>query len=448
MALKFDFSNLFEPNVSDGLTEKDINDVEEKVLEAVENFSENTPDFAKLERRWIDSVKELEDWIVNFDTVVVLGIGGSGLGNLALHYSLRPLNWNEMTKEERNGYARVFVVDNVDPDFVSSILERIDLKMTLFNVISKSGSTAEVMANYSIARGILEAYGLDPREHILVTTDPEKGFLRKIVKEEGFRSLEIPPGVGGRFSVLTPVGLLSAMAEGIDIEELHEGAGDAFEKSMEKDVFKNPSAMIALTHYLYLKKGKNISVMMAYSNRLTYLVDWYRQLWAESLGKRCNLKGEEIFTGQTPVKAIGATDQHSQIQLYNEGPNDKVITFLRVEKFDREITIPETGREEISYLSRKRLSDLLLAEQTGTEESLRENGRPNMKVVFDKLTPYNVGQFFAYYEAATAFMGYLLNINPFDQPGVELGKKITFALMGREGYEYKVKEKSKKVIIE
>lgn len=448
MSLKFDFSNLFEPNISGGLTDEDVKSVEEKVTSAVRNFVENTPDFAKLDRSWIDSVKSLEDWIINFDTVVVLGIGGSGLGNLALHYSLRPLNWNEMTREERNGYARVFVVDNVDPDLMSSVLDRIDPKTTLFNVISKSGSTAEVMATYSIARGILEAYGLDPREHMLITTDPEKGFLRKLVKEEGFRSLEVPPGVGGRFSVLTPVGLLSAMAEGIDIDELHEGAKDAFEKSMKENILENPAAMIALTHYLYLNKGKSISVMMAYSNRMIYLMDWYRQLWAESLGKRYNLKGEEVFTGQTPVKALGATDQHSQIQLYNEGPNDKVITFLRVENFDREIVIPETGRAELSYLARKNLSELLLAEQTGTEEALRENNRPNMRVTFDRLTPYNVGQFFAYYEAATAFMGYLLEINPFDQPGVELGKKITFALMGREGYTYEIKERSKKVIVE
>ncbi|HBF11235.1 glucose-6-phosphate isomerase [Thermotoga neapolitana] len=448
MALKFDFSNLFEPNISGGLREEDLESTKEKVIEAIKNFTENTPDFARLDRKWIDSVKELEEWVVNFDTVVVLGIGGSGLGNLALHYSLRPLNWNEMSREERNGYARVFVVDNVDPDLMASVLDRIDLKTTLFNVISKSGSTAEVMANYSIARGILEANGLDPKEHILITTDPEKGFLRKVVKEEGFRSLEVPPGVGGRFSVLTPVGLFSAMAEGIDIEELHDGARDAFERCKKEDLFENPAAMIALTHYLYLKRGKSISVMMAYSNRMTYLVDWYRQLWAESLGKRYNLKGEEVFTGQTPVKAIGATDQHSQIQLYNEGPNDKVITFLRLENFDREIIIPDTGREELKYLARKRLSELLLAEQTGTEEALRKNDRPNMKVIFDRLTSYNVGQFFAYYEAATAFMGYLLEINPFDQPGVELGKKITFALMGREGYEYEIKDRTKKVIIE
>lgn len=131
MSLKFDFSNLFEPNISGGLTDEDVKSVEEKVTSAVRNFVENTPDFAKLDRSWIDSVKSLEDWIINFDTVVVLGIGGSGLGNLALHYSLRPLNWNEMTREERNGYARVFVVDNVDPDLMSSVLDRIDPKTTL-----------------------------------------------------------------------------------------------------------------------------------------------------------------------------------------------------------------------------------------------------------------------------------------------------------------------------
>lgn len=449
MGLKFDFSNLFEPNLPGGLREEEIDACVQRMGDVLRRFKERRPDFSKLDPNWISSVKAYEDWVRKFDAVVVLGIGGSALGNLALHTALRPLNWNGMTREERNGYARVFVVDNVDPDFFASVLDRVNPRETLFNVISKSGTTAEVMANYSVARSLVEAYGLDPKEHFLFITDPHKGVLRKIAQEEGIKTLEVPPGVGGRFSVLTPVGLFSAMAEGIDIEELHAGAKDAIERSLDEKIFENPAAMIALTHYLYLKKGKTISVMMAYSNRMVHLVDWYLQLWAESLGKRYNVRGEEVFTGQTPVRALGATDQHSQIQLYNEGPNDKIITFLVLENFEREIVLPKMEGEEFEYLSGKKLSALLLAEQLGTEMALTKNGRPNMKVIFDRLTPYNVGQFFAYYEMATAFMGDLLEINPYDQPGVELGKKLTFAFMGRKGYEsYKIEIAKKKVTIE
>ena len=450
MSLKFDFSGLFHPNLEGGLREEEIEDFEEKVREIISHIKENPPGFMRLDLEWTESVKELKEWIMNFDSLVVLGIGGSALGNIALHTSLKPLNWNYLSKEERKGFLRVFIVDNVDPDLLSFVLDLVDIGKTVFNVISKSGSTAEAMANYMIARGLLESSGLNPKDHLVFTTDPEKGALRRIAKEEGIRVLNIPPDVGGRFSVLTPVGMLSAFAEGIDIDEIHEGARDAFERSLKTNVFENPSAMIAITHYLYLKKGKNISVMMAYSNRLYAWADWYRQLWAESLGKKYDLEGKVVNTGQTPIKALGTTDQHSQIQLYNEGPNDKVITFLVTNRFEREIRIPKVHEnvEELGYMAGKYLSELLLAEQRGTEISFLANGRPSMKVMFDEINEYNVGQFVAYYEVATVIMGALLNINPFDQPGVELGKKITYHLMGRKGYEkMDMKEFKKRVVM-
>ncbi len=429
--IEFDFSRFFKPNVEKGLERSEVEEIAGKIREILKEYEEEKPGFVRIvgDQRLLGSVKELEEWLVNFDDFVVLGIGGSALGNIALHNALRPLNWNFMSREERNGYLRVFVVDNVDPDFVSSILSIVNLKKSVFNVISKSGSTAEAMANYLVVRNVLESLGLDPREHFVFTTDPEKGALRKIAKEEGIRSLEVPPDVGGRFSVLSPVGMLSALAEGIDIDRIHDGASDALKACFETDIWKNPAAMIAATHYLFMERGRNVVVMMPYSNRLYYLADWFRQLWAESLGK----DGK----GQTPVKALGTTDQHSQIQLYNEGPDDKIITFIKVKEYGTDVRMGKIHEDDptFSYLGGKYLSELINAELEGTESALLKNGKPSMKLIFDSIDEYNVGYFLLVYEMATAIVGKLMGVNPFDQPGVELGKKITYALMGREGYE-------------
>lgn len=437
--LKFDFTYTISDNVSGGLSTEEISALEQRVSDFLQRFDENKPGFvnAVLTRKWIDSVNELSDFLFTFDNIVVLGIGGSALGNIAIQNALRPFNWNSMSSEERNGYLRVFVVDNVDPDYLASVLDCVNPKTTLFNIISKSGTTAEPMANYLVVRSILESYGLDPKDHIVFTTDPEKGVLRRIGRNEGIRMLDIPPDVGGRFSVLTPVGLLSAKAAGVDIEEMIIGARDAYEKTIKAPFWQNPAALLAAVNYLHYKKGRNISVMMAYSNRLYYLADWYRQLWAESLGKMYDNEGNRVNVGQTPVKALGAVDQHSQVQLYNEGPDDKVITFLKTEKFEREITIPKLheNEPELVYLGGKKLSTLLNSEQLGTQLALAKHGRPSLTVTFPQIDEYHIGQFFMYYEMATAIAGDLLNINPYDQPGVELGKKITYALMGRNGFE-------------
>ena len=446
--IRFDFSNLFEPNVKNGIKEEEINQNKDKIKEIINLVLEENPGFLEVPytRKWVDSVLDHKSWVQSFDSVVILGIGGSALGNLALQTSLNPLNYNTMSKDKRKT-PKVYVIDNVDPDYIASVLDSIDVSKTLFNVISKSGTTAEAMTNYMIARGIIESYGLEGKEHLLFTTDPENGVLRKIADEEGIKTLEIPPSVGGRFTVLTPVGLLSAVAGGIDVIDLVNGAKDMCEKIKNDDVWENPAALNALIHHIYYNRGYNISVMMPYSNRLFLLADWYRQLWAESLGKRTDVDGKEVFVGQTPVKALGATDQHSQVQLYNEGPFDKVVTFLKLENFDREITIPSIHNDipALKYLGGKKVSDLLNTELTGTEYALVEHNRPNMKVIFPEINPYNIGQFLFAYEFQTAIMGKLLNINAYDQPGVELGKQVTYGLMGREGYEGTAKEVKEKL---
>ncbi|KAF2957279.1 glucose-6-phosphate isomerase [Thermotoga sp. Ku-13t] len=450
--LKFDFSFMFEPNVKDGISEEEFSKFEPTMRQLVEEVAREKPAFVKVlfDRYLLDSVEDLREWILNFDNFVVIGIGGSSLGAAALANALKPFDWNYLSKSERGGYLRIFFLENVDPDYTASVLDRIDLKATIFNVVSKSGSTTECLAHYQIVRGLLEVRGLKVSEHVVFTTDPKKGLLRRIAEREKIVALDIPPELGGRFSVLSPVGLLPAMAIGVDIKALIDGAKDAYTKCVVLDVWKNPAAMMAACHYLHKVKGRRISVMMPYSNRLYTLADWFRQLWAESLGKKYSLNGEVVHEGLTPIKALGVVDQHSQLQLYNEGPDDKTITFLEVEKFDRNVLIPSIhDDEEISYLGGKRLSDLLRSELFGTERSLAFNGRPSMRVIFPTIDAYNLGQFFMYYEFTTTLMGKLLKINPFDQPGVELGKQITYSLMGRKGFEkMEFPEPARKVVIE
>jgi glucose-6-phosphate isomerase len=202
-------------------------------------------------------------------------------------------------------------------------------------------------------------------------------------------------------------------------------------------LMNNPAAMIAAIHYILNKRAKPMSVMMPYSTRLYYLADWFRQLWAESLGKRDGLKKKNVYTGQTPIKALGTTDQHSQVQLYREGPNDKLITFLEVERFGTKLTIPSSMKnvETLAYLADSNFQTLINSEKLATEYALMESQRPTMTVVFPQITPEAVGQFLYLYEVAVSYMGEMLEINTYDQPAVQLGKDATYALMGKKGFD-------------
>jgi glucose-6-phosphate isomerase len=383
-------------------------------------------------------VKELSEKIKRgCENLVVLGIGGSALGNIALQTALNPFMYN-IDAGQRQG-PRLFVFDNVDPGQLASFLdwigERVD--KTIFNVISKSGRTAETASHFLIVRKmLLEKIGKEGlKKKVVATTDPKEGALRKIADETGMETLEVPDGVGGRFSVLSAVGLFSAAVCGIDTSELLAGARDMDKRVSDEDFYKNPAAVNAALNYYFYNRGKRISVMMPYSWALKDLADWYRQIWAESLGKAKDLTGAVVHIGPTPVKALGATDQHSQVQLYREGPNDKIFTFLSVENFGRDVKIPEAREDadELGYLSGKDLGTLLNCEKKGTEYALLKDGRPCMTISFPEVTPYTVGQFIYLYEVTTSMAGALFNINAYDQPAVELGKEATFALMGKKG---------------
>lgn len=373
-----------------------------------------------------------------FDNFVVIGIGGSALGNIALQQALRHPNWNLLSKKERHGYLRLFVTDNVDPDYISGLIDVLDVKKTLFNVISKSGSTAECMANYFILKKILQnKVSKKYNQHIIVTTDAVKGYLRETVVKENLLSFVVPSNVGGRFSVLSPVGLISAAFTGIDIEQLLNGASYMSRKCASEKLSENPAAMYAVIQYLYYWLKRPMSVMMPYSSSLYGIADWYRQLWAESLGKKTNCRQEVVNVGPTPVKALGATDQHSQVQLYIEGPHDKIINFISVDKFSKIVKIPSIDKH---YLGGHTLNELIKSEEEATRMALTKAGRPNLTINLPVINAHTLGQVIYLLELATAYAGELFDIDAFNQPGVELGKQLTYALMGRAGFEEQLKE--------
>jgi len=383
-----------------------------------------------------------------FDNILVLGIGGSALGGIAVTEALLKPYWNFLSTSDRGNYPRIFFLDNIDPDQMEAMFSMLDLKRTLVNVITKSGSTAETMSQFMIIKDRLEdILGENYRKNIVATTDKEAGILRQLANEEGYKTFVVPDDVGGRFSVFSAVGLVPFALVGIDIDEIIEGVKNMDLALKNTDIENNIAAQNALIHYLMdTEKGKNISVMMPYSSRLRYVSDWYVQLWAESLGKEVDKEGNKVNIGPTPVKAVGATDQHSQIQLYNEGKNDKVISFIRIGEFDTNLEIPNifeyTG---IGYLGGKTINELINAEADATAVALCDYSRPNLTIILPKLNAYHLAQLLYMLEVQTAIAGELYNIDTFNQPGVEQAKNYTYALMDRAGYEDSAKVLREKI---
>jgi len=370
------------------------------------------------------------------DTLVVCGIGGSALGTSAALAALAPA-YQEWGRREG---LRVFVLDGIDPDWLTAFLAEVDPLRCHFNVISKSGGTLETASQFLLFYAeVRSRLGSDEeaRARFTLTTDPETGHLRKLGRELGFCMLEVPPGVGGRFSVLCPVGLFPLEMAGVDTAGLLAGAARTAEKLQQAGPAEDPALAYALAHVLHMEKGRRVHVHFPYSWRMRLLGDWYRQLWAESLGKRRSTSGKEVWQGATPVKALGPTDQHSQVQLYRGGPDDKVYTFVKLERFDHERPLPEPFADSPAFepLRGRSLNELLEAERQGTEAALLEVGRPVCTLELCKLDPFHVGQYFFFLETATAYTGGLLGIDPFDQPGVEGGKQAALALMGAPGFE-------------
>jgi glucose-6-phosphate isomerase len=375
-----------------------------------------------------------------YDDVVILGIGGSALGPIALRTALRPSGWNMLDAKARGGFPRLHVLDNVDPDTIAALLGRLNFARTLFIVTSKSGGTAETMSQFLIVHDRLMTAKLDLSDHLVFITDPKQGALRPLAQRLRVPALDIPPNIGGRFSVLTPVGTLPAALIGIDHKALLAGAGAMAKRCQSDELTKNPAGIYAMLQWLAdTQLRKSIAVFMPYSDPLRDFAAWFVQLWAESLGKK---RKDGTSVGSTPLAALGATDQHAQVQLFMEGPADKTVTFVRVGERGTDVRIPAgfADVKELGYLSGHSLGELIDIEQRATAGALARRGRPNMTIALDRVDAADVGELMMFLEIATAYAGQLYEIDAFNQPGVELGKQFAYALLGRPGADQAKKE--------
>ena len=451
MKLRFDYNNMMEDSIGkEGIKEsafdKNAAAISKAHKSVLDNRGKGWQEWCELPFAPAEEIDELISYCGDIgkkaESFVVLGIGGSALGPLSVASSLIHLHHNELPKDKRNA-PKLYVEDNVDPERMASLLDILDFKTSYFNVITKSGETSETLSQFLILYSTLKKeLGEDEaKNHIIVTTTIGKGTLYDVAAKEGFKIYGVGKGVGGRFSVLSPVGLVAFAVLGLDVKAMLKGAAAAAKSAEECDVKKNPALMTAFLQVEAMKKGKNISVLMPYADSLKYMADFYCQLWAESLGKAVDLNGKTVHVGQTPAKALGVTDQHSQVQLYTEGPFDKVVTFLAVDDFRTTVVISDDKDvNACDFLKGHTLNELINAERKATEFALKKANRMNFTVYLPQVNEETVGELLMYFMYQTAFAGAMLNIDTFNQPGVEEGKKATFAMLGRSGYEAKLAE--------
>jgi len=448
MKIRMDYNNMMSSVLGkEGFTEKQLSDMTDDLSDAFDAVEKGKGKgmmgWADLPYNQDEIVEDILETAKNirkdYEYFVVLGIGGSALGPIAAFQAICHMHYNDLPRRKRKG-PKFYVEDNVDPERMQALLDVVEVEKTMFNVVTKSGSTSETMTQYLIINSILrEKLGDKAKDHIIATTSKNAGNLIKIANKENYKTFYIPDGVGGRFSELCPVGLLPAAVVGIDIKGLLAGAKFMMEECNSANVKKNPALMAAALQHLSMQNGKNIGVMMPYADGLKFIADWYAQLWAESLGKNKTLDGKDCNVGQTPVKALGVTDQHSQVQLYAEGPFDKVITFIGVDEYRASVEIPN-GCEEypnVNFLCGHTMNELIQAERQATEYAVTKAGKLNYTIMLPQLNEFTLGQLLMYFMLQTAYAGALLNIDTFNQPGVEEGKNATYALLGRPGYDEK-----------
>ena len=349
---------------------------------------------------------------------IQIGIGGSSLGPEMLVSALGD-------KKRRFEF-----INNIDPDYLADQLNGLELSESLFYVASKSGGTAETIAGLSIILSLLKEKGISEDQlnnYIVFVTDPKKSQLLDLAEQLKITCLEIPSNVGGRFSVLTPIGYLPCLFAGISIESLQKGASDIASKLKRYDSDLQKHAEFLINE---MRNGVSQTVLMPYSSKLRNFSFWYVQLWAESLGKKLDRNGKIIEIGLTPIPSYGATDQHSQLQLFMEGPRDKVLKLIEVENFHNDFSLSnQIDLPSFKRLEKHKLSDLMHAELNGTKKALKENNRPFIVTKLPLLDEYHMAQLILFYESLTALMGEYFNINAFDQPGVELGKVFAYQFL-------------------
>ncbi|HDL90558.1 MAG TPA: glucose-6-phosphate isomerase [Thermodesulforhabdus norvegica] len=347
----------------------------------------------------------------NWKNIVVLGIGGSALGAIAVRDAL---------KSEFSKGPKLYVLDNIDPAYTAELLDGLNLSRTLFVVISKSGTTTEPMIQYGLVKEILvKKFPKNYQKHLVFVTDPKGGLLRKIAKAEKITAFDIPPKIGGRFSVLTNVGLLPCALAGMEVGNLLKGAREMREAIKRSKGMSNPALALAAAQFILdKKKKKSMTVLMPYSNYLLGMGDWYRQLLAESIGKNRD-------SGPTPINALGTTDQHSQLQLYSDGPNNKFFIFMRLLKHAKDPKVGNVLPDEIAFLNGKKFSQVIDAAYLGTSKALTRRKHPNVTIEVPKVNAKSIGALFMLFEFQIALLGLLYKVDAFSQPGVEHSKQIT-----------------------
>lgn len=369
------------------------------------------------------------------DVLLVIGIGGSYLGARAVIEALTHTFSNSLSKDKRKFQQIVYVGNNLNPNYINDVIDYIGDKEVSINVISKSGTTTEPAIAFRIFREFLEnKYGLEEaRKRIYVTTDKEKGALKKLATEEKYETFVIPDNVGGRYSVLTAVGLLPIATAGLNIDKLMDGARFAQEKYSDENVKYNDCYKYAVLRNMLYEKEKNIELLVTYEPKLHYFLEWWKQLFGESEGKE--LKG--IY----PSSAEFTTDLHSLGQYIQEGRRNLLETVLQIKKTNSNLTIPldEDDLDGLNYLAGKDLDYVNKKAMEGTIEAHVSGEVPNILIQVDALNEEGIGHLIYFFEKACAMSGKLLGVNPFDQPGVEKYKKNMFRLLGKPGYEGKGK---------
>ncbi|HAA25685.1 MAG TPA: glucose-6-phosphate isomerase [Ruminiclostridium sp.] len=366
----------------------------------------------------------------NSDVFIVIGIGGSYLGARAAIEALNHTFYNQLPGIKRNGPQIYFAGNNISSDYIADLLEVIDGKDISVNVISKSGTTTEPAIAFRIFREYMEKkYGAaEARKRIIVTTDRNKGALRAVAASEGYETFTIPDGIGGRFSVLTAVGLLPIAVSGISIDQIMEGAAQGYHL-YSKPLHENPSYQYAAVRNALYRKMKTIEIMVNFEPCLHYFTEWWKQLFGESEGK----DGKGIF----PAGVDFTTDLHSMGQYIQDGIRNIFETVLNINSVRRNIAVNEDKENDdgLNYLAGKNLSEVNKKAMEGTIMAHVDGNVPVTVINIPEMTAYYFGQLVYFFEKACGISGYILGVNPFDQPGVEAYKKNMFTLLGKPGYE-------------
>ncbi|WP_255190835.1 glucose-6-phosphate isomerase [Natronobeatus ordinarius] len=413
-----DIGNALAEVASPGVSRDALERLDERVAVAHERIEAGRADdeqgYAALnlpDRTDPDEIRAAVEPVADADAIVTVGIGGSALGAATITDAL-------------GTDVDAVYFDNVDPEWVRARLASLPLEETAINVVSKSGTTAETLANFLVVREAFEEAGVDWTDRTIVTTG-ESGPLADLAARHDLPQLAVPDGVPGRFSALSAVGMVAAAVGGGDLEALLEGAR-AEAETLSGSLFETPAYAYGATTHALAARGASVNAMMPYAESLETYAEWFAQLWAESLGKD--------GLGQTPVRALGATDQHSQLQLYRAGPRNTLVSFV-VPRERAAVTIPETEVDDLAYLGGTGLGELLEAEFEATEASLAAAGRPNVRIELERVDASELGGLLYGMEAACVLAGELAGVNAFDQPAVEWAKKATRGLLGGGKFE-------------